>query len=343
MRNVILLLWCVFAICFCSSSVIAQDSTYTETSIPASSELKHASKSRSTFPDTIIKKRLIGVTTGTVGAYTAVMTGVGFVWYGKMKLSKFHWFDDSKEWLQIDKTGHFFAPYMVTTYSYNMLRWSGMKNTPAALIAGAFGFVSMSAVEIPDGLSEKYGASWSDIVFNFAGSALATTQYLIWKEQRITTKFSFHAVNYPRGELRERAESLYGKSFIERVLKDYNGTTMWLSFNLYSFNHKIKPEWLNVAFGYAAGNMYGGFENKWTDKNGVMHDRSDLKRYRRFFISVDADYTKFRTRSKAGKAILGVLNVIKLPMPAIEFNTLGQVVFHPMYFLNLEVPVYWKK
>lgn len=344
MRSAVFLLFLMFTICTNLNRLSAQDSTLVEASTPSPrQEVKRTVKSHSIFPDTIIKKRLIGVTTGTVAAYTTVMTGVGFVWYGKMKLTKFHWFDDSKEWLQIDKTGHFFAPYMVTTYSYNMLRWSGMKNVPAALIAGAFGFVSMSAIEIPDGLSEKYGASWSDLVFNFAGSAFATTQYLLWKEQRITTKFSFHVVNYPRGELRERAESLYGKSFIERVLKDYNGTTMWLSFNLNSFNHKIKPAWLNVAFGYAAGNMYGGFENKWTDKNGLLHDRTDLKRYRRFFISIDADYTKFHTRTKAGKAILGVLNVIKLPMPALEFNTLGQVVFHPMYFLNLEVPVYWKK
>ena len=295
------------------------------------------------FSDTLNRKRLIGVSVGTVGAYTTLMTGVGFAWYGKEKLSGFRWFDDSKEWLQIDKTGHWFAPYFITTYGYQMLRWSGMKNTPAALTAGLFGFLSLSAIEIPDGMSPKYGASWSDIVFNFGGAAFATTQYLLWQEQRILTKYSFHSVNYPRGELRDRANELYGTSFGERILKDYNGVTMWLSFNLHSFNHKIKPAWLNIALGYGAGNMYGGFENKWTDKNGVEHDRNDLKRHRRFFISIDADYTKFKTRTKAGKVILGILNIVKLPAPAIEFNTLGQVVFHPMFFLNLQVPVYLKK
>ncbi len=82
------------------------------------------------YADTLNKKRLIGVSTGTVGAYTVLMTGVGFAWYGKEKLSGFRWFDDSKEWLQIDKTGHWFAPYFITTYSYQMLRWSGMKTHP---------------------------------------------------------------------------------------------------------------------------------------------------------------------------------------------------------------------
>jgi len=285
------------------------------------------------------KKRIIGITVGTVGAYTLAMVGVGNSWYAKEPLTKFHWFADEKEWLQIDKTGHFFEPYFMTTYGYEMLRWSGMKNTPAALTAGAFGFISMAAIEIPDGLTQKYGASWSDIAFDFGGAAFATAQYLIWKEQRIRTKFSFELVNYPRGELRDRANDLYGSSFLERILKDYNGTNMWLSFNLYSFNHSIKPKWLNIAFGYAAGNLYGGFENTWTDKNGVYHDRSDLKRYRRFFISLDADFTKFNAHTHAGKVILGVLNVFKLPAPAIEFNTLGKVVFHPFYFLNMEYPI----
>lgn len=291
---------------------------------------------------TLNRKRLAGVAIGGIGGYTAIMTGVGFVWYGKQPLGKFHWFNDAKEWNQIDKTGHFFAPYFVTCWSYNMLRWSGMKNTPAALAAGTFAFLSMSAVEIPDGLSNKYGASWSDIVFNFGGAALATSQYLLWQEQRITTKYSFHIVNYPKGELRDRADDLYGKGFGEKILKDYNGITMWLSFNLYSFNHNIKPAWLNVAVGYASGNLYGGFENKWTDKNGVYHDRSDLKRYRRFFLSVDADLTKIKTKSRVGKAILGILNIVKVPMPALEFNTLGQIVLHPMYFLNFEMPITWQ-
>ena len=295
------------------------------------------------FPEQVNKKRLTGVAVGTVGLYSAIMVGVGIEWYGKQPLGKFRWFNDAKEWNQVDKIGHFYVPYFITTTTYNMLRWSGVKNTPAALLAGAFGFVSLSAIEIPDGMSPKYGASWSDLVFNFGGAALATTQYLIWKEQRILIKYSMHSVNYPKGELRNRANELYGSGFAEKILKDYNGITVWASFNLHSFNHNIKPAWLNVAIGYGAGNMYGGFENKWTDKNGIYHDRSDIKRYRSFYISLDADYTKFKTNSKAGKAILGVLNIVKLPMPALEFNTLGQVVFHPMFFLNLDVPLYLKK
>jgi hypothetical protein len=295
------------------------------------------------FPDHINRKRLTGVSVGTIGLYAGIMVGVGVEWYGTQPQGRFHWFNDSREWNQVDKAGHAYVPYFTTVMGYNMLRWTGMKNTPAALTAGAFGFLSLAAMEMPDGLTNKYGASWSDIVFDFGGAALATAQYLAWKEQRISIKYSLHSVSYPSGELNTRAGELYGRSIGEKILKDYNGITTWLSFNLYSFNHKIKPEWLNIAVGYGAGNMYGGFDNTWIDKNGVYHNRNDIKRYRKFFISIDADFSRFKTNSKVGKVFLGVLNIVKLPAPAIEFNTLGQVVFHPMYFLNLDVPLYFRK
>jgi hypothetical protein len=75
----------------------------------------------------------------------------------------------------------------------------------------------------------------------------------------------------------------------------------------------------------------------------VAHDRSDLKRYRKFLISIDYDLTRIKTKTRAGRIAAYVFNVFKLPAPAIEFNTNGQVIFHPCYFLNMEVPIYLKK
>lgn len=291
------------------------------------------------YPMSFHRKRFALVCGGSLATYTALMTGVGFVWYGRQPSGSFRWFDDSREWLQQDKTGHIYAPYFVTVFGYEMLRWSGVKPVPAALSAGAFGFMSLTVMEIPDGFKPKYGASWSDIVFNLAGAALATGQYLAWNEQRIYCKYSFHLVDYPAGPLRERAQELFGKTIIERALKDYNGTVIWLSANLCSFNHRIRPRWLNVAFGYGAGNLYGGFQNIWYDKNGVLHDHSDLKRYRSFYFSIDADLSKIPVKSKTAKVVLGVLNVFKLPAPALEINTLGQVVFRPMFALNFDYPI----
>ena len=284
-------------------------------------------------------KRIAGVTTGCTAAFGLALAGLSVAWYGRYERGNFRWFDDGREWNQIDKTGHIFAPYFIANWTYDMYRWAGVSNQKAAIASGILGMGFISAIEVLDGFSVKWGASWSDLAANGAGALLSSGQYLLWGEQRILLKYSLHEVQYTDPELRQRAQQLYGRSFGERILKDYNGITMWLSFNLHSFNKKIKPTWLNIAVGYGAGNMYGGFENKWTDEIGVVHDRSDVKRYRKFLLSIDADLTRIPVRSKGLRTFLKVLNIVKLPMPALEFNTLGQFVIHPLYFLNWEYPI----
>lgn len=283
--------------------------------------------------------RITGVSVGCSAAFGAALAGLSIAWYGKYDKGPFHWFDDGKEWNQIDKTGHVFAPYFIANWTYDMYRWAGVNNRNAAIASGILGMGFISAIEVLDGFSAKWGASWSDLAANGAGALLSTGQYLLWGEQRILLKYSFHEVRYPERELRDRAQQLFGQQFGERILKDYNGITMWLSINLHSFNHRIKPAWLNLAIGYGAGNMYGGFENKWTDREGKEHDRTDVQRYRKFLISIDADFTRIPVKSKGLRTFLRILNIVKLPMPALEFNTLGQFVLHPMYFLNWEYPI----
>ena len=61
--------------------------------------------------------------------------------------------------------------------------------------------------------------------------------------------------------------------------------------------------WLNVAIGYGASGMYGGFDNTWTDENGDFIERQDVERYRRFFISPDIDFERIPVRKKAGRRL----------------------------------------
>lgn len=293
---------------------------------------------------TLNKKRLAGVVGITTGLFAVSMVGLDRAWYAQYPRSKFHFFDDSREWNQIDKCGHIFSPYFISVYTYHALRWSGMKKVPSALTSGGMAFTYIAFIELLDGFSSKWGASVSDLGADFLGAALATTQFAIWGEQRIQLKYSLHLNPYPRGELKQRADDLFGTSVGEKIIKDYNNINTWLCINTSSFFKSQKhAKWLNIAIGYGAGNMYGGFENKWTDKNGNIVDRTDVKRYRKFFISIDADLTKIKTNNKYVKVLLQALNIIKLPFPAIEFNTLGQVVFHPIHFLNFSMPVYFKK
>lgn len=284
------------------------------------------------IPATTLNKKRIALFTGAVVVgYSATLLGLNYLWYADYPHSSFHFFDDSGEWQQIDKAGHIVTPYLEAYYAMHILRWTGVKHKPAAIYAGLIAFMLQNTIEVFDGFSAEWGASVSDVAANFLGAALMTSQELAWGEQRIRLKVLPHFQSYTEGELQERADQLYGSSLMVRFLKDYNSMNTWLSINPASFNKSQKRlRWLNVAVGYGAGGMYGGYENTWYDNAGNYHDRTDIIRYRRFYLSLDVDFTKIKTRSRTMKAFFGILDIVKVPAPSIEFNTKGQVLFHPL-------------
>jgi hypothetical protein len=272
---------------------------------------------RAMHPD---RTRLYIVGFFILGIYSVIFLWLNFAWYRLYRRSRFHWFDDRGEWNQIDKAGHVFGAYFETVWAYELLRWSGMDNKRAAIAAAFIGMGFESTIEVWDGFSTKWGASWSDMAANFAGAMLAMFQYLAWEEQRIMCKFSYNGqeYKYPEGELSERADELFGRTFFERVLKDYNNITLWLSVNPSKFVPAIKPDWMCLAVGYGSENLYGGFQNKWTDKDGKLHDRTDLPRYKTLKFSLDADLPQLRKNDARGRAAFKVLNIIKMPFPSYK-------------------------
>ncbi|MEI6312070.1 MAG: DUF2279 domain-containing protein [Bacteroidota bacterium] len=290
------------------------------------------------------KKRFATALGGQLGLCTSALIGLNYAWYEGYPRSRFHFFNDAAEWQQIDKMGHMLGGYFQSKWSFNVYKWSGIKHNRAAWAGALTGWGFQTTIEILDGFSSKWGASASDALFNSIGSGWFLWQEMLWHEQRIQLKINYYQVSNPKGQLTQRANELYGTQFYERFLKDYNSMTFWLSANIASFNKKQKhATWLNVAVGYGAGGMYGGFDNTWTDPNGNLVNRNDVQRYRKFLISIDADFTKIPVRTRTERVILGLLNTIKLPAPALEFNTKGQIIFHPLYFLNWEMPLYFKK
>ncbi|MDN5329444.1 MAG: hypothetical protein PWP35_1231 [Bacteroidales bacterium] len=282
-------------------------------------------------PDSLHPGRMRLLVAGGAAAYSATLVGLNYLWYADYPRSSFHFFDDSGEWLQVDKAGHAVTPYLEAYYLMHALRWTGIERKKAAVYGGLTAFMLQNTIEVFDGFSEGWGASLSDVAANFAGAALMTSQELTWGEQRIRLKIMPHFQSYPEGELSERAQDLFGKSLLVRFFKDYNALNTWASVNLYSFNPEGSlPPWLNVAIGYGAGGMYGGYDNIWTDKNGLVHDRSDIVRYRRFFLSPDIDFSRIKTRSPYIKILLEALNIIKVPLPTIEYNTKGEFKLHPI-------------
>jgi hypothetical protein len=125
-----------------------------------------------------------------------VLIGLNQLWYADYPKSNFHFINDNAEWLQMDKAGHVFSSYQLGRFSKEALQWSGASRKNQLLYGATFGFAFLTAVEIMDGYSSNWGASMGDIAANASGTALYISQELLWKEQRIVPKFSFHTTAY---------------------------------------------------------------------------------------------------------------------------------------------------
>lgn len=223
--------------------------------------------------------------------------------------SKFHFIHDNSRYLQMDKSAHVFASYQIGSASFNALQWSGVSKKNQLLFGAGMGFVFLTSVEFIDGCAN--GTSYGDIIGNAVGTSLFVTQELLWKEQRIVPKFSFHSTDF---------FSATPRIMRSKIENEFDGQTYWLSFNLHSFfKGNTLPKWLNCAVGYGV--------------EGVNKDKDiTADAYRQLYFSLDADLTKIKTKSHFLKTVFYVFNTIKIPAPALEFRSRGRVKGHLVYF-----------
>lgn len=288
------------------------------------------------IPEEKNKQRLIGVSAGIAASYSAVVIGLNQAWYSQYDRGRFHFFNDNKEWLQHDKAGHVWTTYVYTDYAYNLYRWTGIDDKKALWSGAAVAWTAQATVEVLDGFSERWGASSGDLIANTLGTGLYVGQELLWKEQIIQLKFSSHKIDYDKYPLfiQERAKNLYGSSFSEQLLKDYNSQVYWLSFNplLFSKRNTKVPKYLQLSFGYGIKQVFGGFENEWEDEiTGEIINVSDVyPQIRQYYFSLDIDLSRIPVKKPWAKTLLRTINILKFPMPAIEIDSERKVFFRPI-------------
>nr|WP_317167176.1 DUF2279 domain-containing protein [Winogradskyella ludwigii] len=266
----------------------------------------------------ISRRNTVVITEATLA--TATLVGLNQLWYADYERSSFKTLNDSGEWLQMDKMGHVFSSYQLGRLGSNTLNWAGVSEKDQLIYGSTLGFGFLTAVEVLDGFSEEWGFSWTDMAANATGTGLYVGQQLLWQEQRIVLKYSFHRTRFAK----QRPNKL-GNGLSEEFLKDYNGQTYWLSANINSFlKTETIPNWLNVAFGYGAEGMLTGEANDPLFLN--------QNRRRQFYLSLDVDLTRIKTNSQFLKTIFDVFNVIKVPFPTLELNDNGRVNWHSVYF-----------
>lgn len=138
MRQIPYIFWCLL---FFSSAVFSQNGI----------------ENFLTPPDSLnIQRRNTVVITEAV-AISGALVGLNELWYADYPRSKFHFINDNDEWLQMDKLGHMYSAYHVGNAGANLLQWSGLSKKKQLVYGATLGFVFLTAVEILDGYSQKWG------------------------------------------------------------------------------------------------------------------------------------------------------------------------------------------
>ena len=235
-------------------------------------------------------------------------------WYHDKKRVPFHFYNDFKGWNQVDKLGHFYVSYLESNVGYSILKKFKFSEKKALYFGGFQGLILETPIEFLDAYYEGWGFSVSDLVANTLGSVFFIMQQKIFNEQVIKPKLSFSKSIYA-----SEANGLLGKkSLISQFVYDYNAYTYWFSFSPNKiFKFKKVPKWLNLAIGYGANGMLGEFENKSIYKGEEI---PSFKRYRQFYLSLDIDFSKIRTKSKFVNKIFDGLSYIKIPLPTLELS-----------------------
>ena len=256
----------------------------------------------------------------SAAAYGVALYGLNEAWYDDFPRSEFHFFNDNHEWKQLDKAGHFYSAFHLSNTGIHLLKKAGVPQQKAHFWGGMVGIMILTPIEILDGFSEEYGASWGDIIANVTGSTVAMGQHMLWNEVRIKPKFSFTSTSYA-----SYRPNVLGDGLHEQILKDYNGQTYWLSVDLYAFMKSKKfPKWLNIAFGYGAQNMIYA--------NDLQNEVKGFDSYRQYYLALDPDLSHIQSKSKFLNTFLYLVDLIHLPAPALEYNRVQGWKFHALSF-----------
>lgn len=257
-----------------------------------------------------------------------VYGGLYSLWYADYPMKSFHWTNDSREWRGMDKCGHAFSAFQLSNQTYQWYHWSGFSQRKSAGLSAISALYFQNPLEIFDGFSQGWGASKADLMANASGALLSSAQLFFWGENKLLIRFS-----YTQSSFAAIRPGILGSNAAEQLMKDYNGQTYWLSASLRDLAGQKShlPAWVNLAIGYGANGMLGGYANVWTDKNGIIHDFRNIRRSSQWYLAPDIRLSRIPVKKAWVRRFFSLLDMVKFPMPGLMLQD-GQMRFRSICY-----------
>lgn len=250
------------------------------------------------------------VTGGVVGTIAGIHIYQANGWW-KNNRAPFHFQEDLKYGLSVDKLGHFYGGTVAAFILRKSYQWAGLSEESALYWGSAGSLLFQTYVEIEDGFS-KWGFDRVDFASDVLGAAWPVAQYHSPFLRNFDFKFSY----YPSPDLNSAAGAGFqGQKHI--MFDDYEGQTLWLTMKLKNLLPASAADWwpdfLCFSVGYAARDVFSA------------NPRSA------WLLALDLDMTKVIPDDTPFLKLLGeALNFIKFPMPAVQLTP--KVIWYGFYF-----------
>jgi len=187
------------------------------------------------------EKKVLALNLATVGTIATI--GVAAWDYGShsFRTANEGWFDSDTAYGGADKLGHLFTCYALASLYNRLYKNWGYSDNDAILLGAANSWLTMSLIEVGDGLSKSQGYSWEDEVMNTIGVGMA---YLRHRFPAVRERVDFRWEWFPSPAVRE------GERF--DILTDYSGQKFLLAFKLDGWLRTGNPimKALEVQAGY---------------------------------------------------------------------------------------------
>jgi hypothetical protein len=248
----------------------------------------------------------------TLATFTAIHIYQANGWWKDNK-SAFHFQEDLRYGLNVDKLGHFYAATGLTFIFRKSLEWANFSEESALFWGAGTSALVQTYIEVEDGF-HTWGFDRVDFASDIAGSAYPIAQYYWPYLRNFNFKLSYHAS--PLLDKKGLDAGFKGQKHI--VIDDYEGQTIWLSLTMKNLLPEpvasFWPSWLCLALGYGARDVGSA--------NGA---------YRVYFLALDFDATKIIPQDTPFLRTLSeTLNFIHLPAPAVRFEP--GTVWYGLYF-----------